>query len=115
MRKIALLGLVLLLSNGCGRGHGWLPFFRGARCNTNCGMPGTAPALPASYETGCTNCTTGAGYGSYEGFSGDTYYGGGVITNDYYGGTSEGMIIQGGPYGATPGSSLPMTTLPPAS
>lgn len=63
MKKLLLLGLLLSLSTGCGRG--WLPgLFRGASCG-NGGCIGAAPALPQ----GCTTCVGGnaAGYGSYEG------------------------------------------------
>ena len=82
MRKLALLGLVLALSSGCGRG--WLPF-RGAPCNSNV----CAPAMPASYDSGCTNCPTATGYGDYSSqvsggeVLGGNYYGGGIIGEDY--------------------------------
>lgn len=83
MRKLVLLGVVLVLSSGCGRG--WLPMFRGAPCNGN----SCAPAMPASYDSGCTNCPTAAGYGQYSGeySSGETlggnYYGGNIVSEDY--------------------------------
>jgi hypothetical protein len=63
MKKLLLLGLLLSLSTGCGRG--WLPgLSRGTSCR-NGGCIGAAPALPQ----GCTTCVGGnaAGYGSYEG------------------------------------------------
>ena len=78
MKKLLLVGLLLSLSTGCGRG--WLPcLFRGASCG-NGGCIGAAPALPQ----GCNACVGGnsAGYGSYEGdvsggeIKGDSYYGG---------------------------------------
>ena len=80
MRKCLLLGVILALSSGCGRG--WLPMFRGAPCNNNV-------CAPASYDRGCTNCPTAAGYGEYSGeYSGvetlgGNYYNGGIVSEDY--------------------------------
>ena len=58
MKKLLVLGLLLAMSSGCGRG--WFPFFRnGAQCNSGlC----SAPALPQS--AGCEGCNS-AGYESY--------------------------------------------------
>lgn len=71
MKKLLLLGVLLSLSTGCGRG--WMPcLFRGASCG-NAGCIGAAPALPQ----GCNACVGGnsAGYSSYDGDTivGDTY------------------------------------------
>ncbi len=85
MKKLLIIGLLLSLSTGCGRG--WLPcLFRGANCG-NGSCIGAAPALPH----GCTTCVDGstAGYGSYDGeIVGEGYYGSGTIVGDsYLGGT----------------------------
>ena len=80
MKKLLLLGLLLSLSAGCGRG--WLPCsFRGASCG-NGGCIGAAPAVPQ----GCTACVEGnaAGYGSYEG----GVSGGEIIGDSYYSGNT---------------------------
>ncbi len=85
MKKLLLIGLLLSLSTGCGRG--WLPgFFRGASCG-NGSCIGAAPALPQ----GCNACVGGnsAGYGSYESeVVGGSYYGGETIVGDTYAGDS---------------------------
>ncbi|MGN6545694.1 MAG: hypothetical protein ACTHK7_11640 [Aureliella sp.] len=59
MKKLLVLGLLLAMSSGCGRG--WFPFFRnGAPCNSGlC----SAPTLPPSAS--CEGCGSGAGYESY--------------------------------------------------
>lgn len=59
MKKLLVLGLLLAMSSGCGRG--WFPFFRnGAPCNNGlCSVP-TMPQGGA-----CEGCTSGAGYESY--------------------------------------------------
>lgn len=102
MKKIALLGLVVLLS-GCGRC--WLPMFRGAPCQGTCGLP----AMPASHETGCSGCAEGttAGYGSYDGgvinegivggevFNDSGYYPGTVVENGAIGGYNGGIVSEG--------------------
>ena len=101
MRKLVLIGLMLSLSTGCGRG--WLPMFnRGAACNGNSCL-GAAPALPPA---NCEGCGVGtAGYGSYEGEI-ISSYGGGEVIGSYaapvYGGVpSTGAI-----------TNPPMSTLP---
>lgn len=56
--------------------------FRGAPCNNNI-------CAPASYDSGCSNCPTAAGYGEYSdeissgNALGGNYYGGGIISEDY--------------------------------
>lgn len=62
--------------------------FRGAPCNGNGNGCGYAPAMPASYDSSCTNCPTAANYGEYSGaVGGETlggnYYGGGIVSEDY--------------------------------
>ena len=87
MKKLLLIGLLLSLSTGCGRG--WLPcLFRGASCG-NGSCIGAAPALPH----GCSTCVggTSAGYGDYEGeVAGGEYFGGETIVGDSYAG---GQIV----------------------
>lgn len=115
MRKLVLLGLVLTLASGCGRG--WLPMFRGARCHSGiCGVG--ASALPTAYDAGCNNCGHAAGYEGYDsgeaisgesygGISGaDSYYGGDVIN----GGVVEGGIVNG----SVPFSSSGAIASPPS-
>jgi hypothetical protein len=64
MKKIVLLGLLLSLSTGCGRG--WMPCLsRGAQCG-NAGCIGAPPALPQGCTTGCAGGNA-AGYASYDG------------------------------------------------
>ncbi len=90
MRKLVLFGVILALTSGCGRG--WLPIFRGAPCNSGgC----CAPAIPASYGSGCSTCGNSAGYSDYQGgvsgseiysddsLSGSNYYDGGTVIGDY--------------------------------
>ncbi len=66
MKKLGLIGLVVLSLTGCG--HGWMPFrpFRGAVCRDNC--------VEHAHHDGCSGC---AGYSSYEGEVGmpEPYYG----------------------------------------
>lgn len=90
MKKIALLGLVLVSSVGCG--HGWLPFrsSRGAICRGDAPCATSAPA-------DCNGCGTTAGYPGYEGSViggesvGDSgYYGGEVIHEGPVGGSFQG-------------------------
>ncbi len=109
MRKIALLGLVVLAS-GCG--HGWLPLFRGAPCRSSCGTG--APAMPASYDSGCTNCGTSAGYSSDIGgvMSSDQYSGEIIGDTGYYGAVDQGGIINNGYSGQGIINSPTMRTLP---
>ncbi len=95
MKRIALLGLIVLFA-GCGRC--WLPIFRGAPCHSGCGL--TAPALPASHETGCVGCANGvsAGYGSYDNevySGGDAYYDSAVVNNGIVGGVPSGIVSEG--------------------
>ncbi len=101
MRKLVLLGLVFTLASGCGRG--WLPIFRGAPCNTgSCGI--AAPALPASYDAGCTDCGYTTGYDSYDTgvVSGGDSYGGVVNGDTYYGsGVIDSGTVNGGITGGT--------------
>ncbi len=100
MKKILLLGLLLSLSTGCGRG--WLPCLsRGAPCG-NGGCMGAAPALPH----GCTTCVGGnaAGYGGYgDEIVGDSYYGG----NSY----AAGETYVGEGVAPSLGGSIPMAPL----
>ena len=104
MKKIALIGLVVLLSSGCCRG--WLPIFRGAPCGSNCGLTGAAPTLPVAHGSGCGDCPTGASYGNYEtplagsGAGYESYPGEIIGGTDYYGGNvinqyPGGQIIEG--------------------
>ncbi len=109
MRKLVLLGLVCALTSGCGRG--WLPMFRGAPCQgTACGL--NAPAMPTSYDAGCSTCGTAAGYGSYDSgsvVSSDSY--GGIVNSDsYYDGpiVGQGYSSQGTTLN-TPMQALPQT------
>lgn len=57
--------------------------FRGAPCNGNgCGY---APAVPASYDSGCTNCPTATNYGEYSSEMGGGEFGGSeVLGGNYY-------------------------------
>ena len=85
MRKIALIGAMLVLSCGCSTC--WRPF-RGALCNRT-------PLLPAAVTAsgGCNDCQAGysAGYSTIDGevVGGSGYYG----SDAYYGGevTQEGV------------------------
>lgn len=63
MKKLGLIGVVILGCAGCG--HGWLPFRRGATCQENC--------VHYAHDD-CVGC---AGYPSY---SND-----GVVSEPYYG------------------------------
>ena len=105
MRKFVLLGLLVALSTGCGRG--WLPLFRGAPCYGTCGVP----ALPAALNTeaGCAGCgSTAASYGSYESeVPSGSYYGGETVVGDGY--TGSGTIIDNGYNGVI---TSPMSPLP---
>jgi hypothetical protein len=106
MKKLLLIGFVLSLSTGCGRG--WLPCLnRGAACG-NAGCIGAPPALPQ----GCNACVGGssAGYGSYEGDSTGGYYGNETIVGDSYSGG--GQIVPGAIYGSGAISSPSMQNLP---
>ncbi len=104
MKKLLLVGLLLSLSTGCGRG--WLPcLFRGASCG-NGSCIGAAPALPQ----GCNACVGGnnAGYGSYDDDAiGGDYYGGGTIVGDSYVG---GQVVPN--YGSGTVTSPTMQGLP---
>ena len=106
MRKIALLGLLVVLGAGCGRG--WLPLFRGAPCNS---CAHANPAMPAP-APGCAPCGSRSGYGAYEGdVAGvEGYYGAGVVGGDYYNGT----VVDGGYIDGTIVSPS-MTPVAPAS
>ena len=80
MKKLAVLGLLVVLSTGCGRG--WLPLFRGAPCGDTCGA-----SLPAQPAAGCVGCEPGYGTG-YSGYEGEVvgnsgYYSGPVIGDSY--------------------------------
>jgi hypothetical protein len=88
MKKLLVLGLLLAMSTGCGRG--W-HIFRGARCNGLCSTQ--APAM----QNNCENCGP-AGYESYG--AGDGYMGGDAIGS--------------APIGQTYETLPPMTTLPGA-
>jgi hypothetical protein len=80
MKKLAVIGLLVVLSSGCGRG--WLPLTRGAPCGDTCGA-----SLPAQPSAGCVGCESGygAGYSSYEGetMASSGYYGGSVVGDGY--------------------------------
>jgi hypothetical protein len=73
MKKLGLIGLVLLTTAGCGQG--WLPFrpFRGAPCQANC-------VGAVAQGNDCQGC---AGYSTYDGEMGSEYSG--VPTEGYYG------------------------------
>ncbi len=81
MKKLAVLGLLVVLSSGCGRG--WLPLYRGAPCGDTCG----ANVLPAQPAAGCAGCESGYGtsYSAYEGevIGSSGYYGSSVIGEGY--------------------------------
>jgi hypothetical protein len=101
MRKLVLIGLLLSLSTGCGRG--WLPMFnRGAACGGGSCL-GAAPALPQAQCEGCS--PYGAGYGSYEGEVINSYGGGEVIGS--YGTPAYGSIPSSGAITNPPMSTLP--------
>jgi hypothetical protein len=106
MKKIVLLGLLLSLSTGCGRG--WLPcLFRGAPCG-NAGCIGAPPALPQ----GCTTCVGGnaAGYGDYAGegeIVSDSYYG----ANNYI--PTESYVGEGPAPIGSGATMAPITNQPP--
>lgn len=99
MKKLALLGVLIVMSSGCGRG--WLPMFRGAPCNGN-------NCLPAPMAANCNGCSPATmGYGGYENeFSGGTYYG---DEGGYY----DGGIINGGRMIEGTINSPSMSPLPP--
>jgi hypothetical protein len=104
MKKLLLLGLLLSLSTGCGRG--WMPWFRGASCG-NGGCIGAAPALPQ----GCNTCAGGnsAGYGGYS----EGAVSSGEIVSDYsYGGNS---YIPGESYPTIGNGMAPIAQPAPAS
>ncbi len=89
MKKLVVLGLLLAMSTGCGRG--WFPhLFRGAPCNGLCSAP-AAPAFDA-----CENCGS-AGYAGYEG-------------EGYVGSELAGPMSVGPTYESAPA----MQNLPPA-
>lgn len=99
MKRIALLGLLLLLSSGCGRG--WLPTLRGAACRGGCL---TAAPAPLAANTGCADCANGYGaaYNNYDSGEiigntviGDTGYYGSAI-DGYNGAIVDGQIIGSG-------------------
>ena len=104
MKKLTLIGMLVVLSLGCGRS--WLPL-RGASCRGGCGQTPPAPQLPS-----CDPCSTTSGYANYESemVTGDTYYGGNVLGGDYY----DGTIINGG-YGDGTIVSPSMTPVAPAT
>lgn len=113
MKKLALLGIVLLLSTGCR--SGFLSKCRqGAPCRSGCGAPPAAApdcnsCCPPSYRSG---------YGGYEGPMAGEYYGGDVIGGDYYDGQivpGSTQMLEGVPVEGTT-ISPPMSTIPqPAS
>ncbi len=81
MKKLLLVGLLLSMSTGCGRG--WLPcLYRGAPCNGNC--IGAAPALPH-----CEHCGVGAGYATYDG----EVYGGEIVSDGPVVGSSNTGVL----------------------
>lgn len=90
MKKLGLIGLVILTAAGCG--HGWLPFrpFRGAPCGASC-MDSSAPVYSAE---GCTGC---AGYPSYEGEQVIGEYNSPAVGSGYYNtpSTTMGPITSG--------------------
>lgn len=76
MKRILFLGLVCVLSAGCGRG--WLPLFRGAPCR---GCAATSLPAPPQNTTNCVGCGTQSGYAPYEN---EIVYDSGAIVDDYY-------------------------------
>jgi hypothetical protein len=103
MRKLTLIGLMVVLCVGCGRS--WLPL-RGASCRGGCGQTPPAPQLPA-----CSPCSNTSGYAAYESemATGDSYYGG-VVDGEYY----DGAIIDGG-YSNGTIVNPPMAPIAPAT
>ncbi len=91
MKKLAVLGLLVVLSSGCGRG--WLPLFRGAPCGDTCG----ANVLPAQPAGGCVGCESGygAGYSAYEGetIGSSGYYGSSVVGDGYISPAPSGTTV----------------------
>ncbi|MCA9129720.1 MAG: hypothetical protein KDB22_21690 [Planctomycetales bacterium] len=86
MKKIALFGLVCVLSSGCGRG--WLPLHRGAPCHHGC--PAPAVAAPAA---NCAGCGTSTGYAPYDGeIVGSSVIGSGALLDSGY--YQEGIPLQ---------------------
>ena len=107
MKRITLLGLLVITSSGCG--FGWLPFrpFRGAPCRMGSPCVGAAPVA---------GCGVTAGYPSYEGsyegaivegevLGGSGYYGGEIIHDGISGSNFQGRSTIVAP---------PMQTLPSA-
>ncbi len=92
MRKIAVLGLLVVLCSGCGRG--WLPG-RGGRCGPACGQQLPPPPTSEPCST-CGPATASASYGAYDETIVDSgYYGGEVLSNEYYpGAASNGMLVE---------------------
>jgi hypothetical protein len=91
MKKLAVLGLLIVLSSGCGRG--WLPLSRGARCGDTCG----ANSLPAQPAAGCAGCGSGygAGYSAYDGevVDGSAYYGSSIVGDGYISPAPSGSTV----------------------
>lgn len=114
MKKLLGLGLLLVLSTGCG--HRLLPgIFRGGRCN-GCGMGGLGASLPAEPVAAggeCTNCSDATvGYGSYEGSAveGDYYSGGVINENVISDNVVSGGIVNSGYSGNSYPSTAPITS-----
>ena len=108
MKKLAWLGLIVVVSSGCGRC--WSSLFRGDRCAPPaCGAPG----LMGPLANGCAPCGA-AGYAGYDsalsGVGG--YYDSGVASGDYY----NGQVIDGGYGGYSEGTvtNPPMSPIAPA-
>lgn len=91
MKKLAVFGLLVVLSSGCGRS--WLPLFRGAPCGDTCG----ANTLPAQPAAGCVGCAAGhgAGYSAYEDevVGGSGYYGSSLVGDGYISPAQGGTTI----------------------
>ncbi|MEZ6134729.1 MAG: hypothetical protein R3C53_07455 [Pirellulaceae bacterium] len=118
MKRIALLGLLLTLSVGCGKG--WLPSLRGASCRGGCL---SAPAaLPApKHSSDCATCVDGgyaSGYSNYtdrgEVIADTGYYGSGVISNGYpaEGYVNDGYVLPGN---IVEGTLVQPSVAPPAN
>ena len=103
MKKLAVLGMLVVLTTGCGRG--WLPIFRGAPCGT-AGCVGAAHTLPPSIHGDCSDCgTNSVGYESYPGEVISGVYDGAVIGG--------GIINDSGYYGES--VAPPMISMPAAN
>ena len=92
MRKIALVGMFVVLGAGCGRG--WLPLFHGAPCR-GCGVPSVV-APPLDTSAGCSGCA-GSVTSSYGGYDGEVIGESVIGDSGYYGSQvlGESVISEG--------------------